>query len=143
MTVTEKVAYIQGMFDGMGLDKSESKEAKILAEVLDVLKEVGEELEDLDETLDDFGEELDAVSDDLSDLEDTVYGDDGDEDECGCGCGHDHDEEDDLIEASCPNCGEDLYIDQSILEAGEIDCPACGQKFALSIEDDEDDEEDE
>ena len=24
MTISEKVAYIQGMFDGMGLDKSES-----------------------------------------------------------------------------------------------------------------------
>ena len=40
MTISEKVAYIQGMFDGMDLDKSDSKEARVLAEVLDVLKEM-------------------------------------------------------------------------------------------------------
>ena len=45
MTISEKVAYIQGLFDGMGLDKSQSGEAKILAEMLDVLKEIGDQLE--------------------------------------------------------------------------------------------------
>ena len=69
MTVSEKIAYIQGMFDGMDLDKSESKEARILAEVLDVLKEIGDQLEDIDATLDEYGEEIDAISDDLSDVE--------------------------------------------------------------------------
>ena len=44
MTVSEKISYIQGMFDGMDLDKSDSKEARILAEVLDVLKEIGDQL---------------------------------------------------------------------------------------------------
>ena len=52
MTISEKVAYIQGMFDGMDLDKSDSKEARILAEVLDVLTEIGDQLEDMDATLD-------------------------------------------------------------------------------------------
>ena len=62
MTVIEKVAYIQGMFDGMDLDKSDSKEARILAEVLDLLKEIGDELETIDATLDEFSEEIDAIS---------------------------------------------------------------------------------
>ena len=69
MTISEKVAYIQGMFDGMGLDKSESGEAKVLAEVLDVLKEIGDQLDTVDATLDEFGEEIDAISDDLADVE--------------------------------------------------------------------------
>ena len=69
MTISEKVAYIQGLFDGMGLDKSESGEAKVLSEMLDVLKEVADQLETVDSTLDEFGEEIDAISDDLADVE--------------------------------------------------------------------------
>ena len=65
MTITEKVAYIQGMFDGMDLDKADSKEARILSEILDVLKEVGDQLDNVDATLDEFSEEIDAISDDL------------------------------------------------------------------------------
>lgn len=132
MTIAEKVAYIQGLFDGMGLDKSQSAEAKILSEVLDVLKEVGAQLEDVDATLDEYGEEIDAISDDLSDVEEVLFEDDDFDDE-------------DFFEVECPNCGEDLVIDDAVLEAGSIDCPACGQKFALSFDeaagDDENDED--
>ena len=35
---------------------------------------------------------------------------------------------------SCPNCGEDLLIDDEVLVAGVVDCPGCGQKFALSCD---------
>jgi len=141
MTVLERVAYIQGMFDGLGLDKESSKEAKILAEMLDALKQAGEELE--------------ALSDGLSDVESAVYFDgdddydgcfDDEDDEDGCCCGHHHHHHhghahDSFLEAACPSCGEQLAIDESVLEAGTIVCPACGQKFAVSVDDDEDDSE--
>ena len=139
MTISEKVAYIQGMFDGMGLDKSENGEAKVLAEMLDVLKEIGDQLDTVDATLDEFGEEIDAISDDLADVE-AIVSDEDDEDDCCC----DHELDDDLddedfFEVDCPNCGEGLVIDDEVLEAGVIDCPKCGQKFALDF-DGEDDE---
>ena len=126
MTIIEKVAYIQGLFDGMDLDKSESKEARILSEMLDLFKEIGEELETVDATLDEFSEEIDAISDDLADVESVVY-EDEDEDE-------DEDEEDEYPELDCPNCGEILVIDDDVVEAGTIDCPNCGEKFALSCD---------
>ena len=129
MTISEKVAYIQGMFDGMDLDKSDSKEARILAEVLDLLKEMAEEVESLDAAIDDVYEELDAISDDLSDVEEAVFEDEDDDDD-------DDDEEEDFFEIECPTCGEDLLIDDEVLEAGCVDCPGCGQKFALSFDDD-------
>lgn len=139
MTISEKVAYIQGMFDGMGLDQSESGEAKVLAEVLDVLREVGDQLDTVDATLDEFGEEIDAISDDLADVE-AIVGED-DEDDCCCahdlGCDDDLDDED-FFEVDCPNCGESLVIDDEVLEAGVIDCPKCGQKFALDFEGEDD-----
>ncbi len=135
MTVLEKVSYLQGLFDGMGLDASQSNECRLISEILDVLKDVGAELEKLDGSVDLFGKELDAVSEDLSDVEDVVYGDNGD---AACSCGH----EGGLCKAVCPSCGEELQIDRGDLAAGFIDCPNCGQKFALSLEDGEDDDED-
>ncbi len=135
MTISEKVAYIQGLFDGMGLDKADKGETKILSEMLDVLKEIGAELEEVDATLDEYGEEIDAISDDLSDVEDAVFEDEDDED--------DDLDDDDFFEVSCPNCGEDLVIDDAVLEAGSIDCPACGEKFALSFEDEDGDGDEE
>ena len=126
MTISEKVAYIQGMFDGMELDKSDSKEARVLSEVLDLLKEMAEEMENIDATLDEFGEEIDAISDDLSDVEDAVFEDEDDEEE--------EDDDEDFFEMECPNCGEDLLIDDEVLVAGVVDCPNCGQKYALSCE---------
>ena len=48
MTISEKVAYIQGLYDGLGLDGEKSGEARILSELLDVMKEVGQRLDGVD-----------------------------------------------------------------------------------------------
>ena len=137
MTIAEKVAYIQGLFDGMGMDQSQSGEAKILSQVLDVLKEVGEELNILDATLDEHGREFEAVAEarcDLSEDLDELYEDDEESELDGL-------DDEDFFEVSCPNCGADLVVDDEVLEAGTIDCPDCGQKFALSFDDGEGTEE--
>ena len=133
MTISEKVAYIQGMFVGMELDKSEMKVARILSEVLDVLQEVGQQLDGMDAAMDQFDEELDALGDTVADLEEAVF-DDEDEQDADFGDG---DGEEDFFEIPCPTCGEDLLVDDEALAAGVVDCPACGGKFALSIEDEE------
>lgn len=128
MTISEKVAYLKGLADGLGIGVDDSKEGKLLKEMLDVLEEIGLSMEDLESTTEELGEEIDALSDDLSDVEDAVYEDDGDED-------------DDFFEASCPNCGADLVIDEDVLEAGTIQCPQCHENFAVNCDDggDEDD----
>ncbi len=133
MTISEKVAYIQGMFVGMELDKSEMKVARILSEVLDVLQEVGQQLDGMDAAMDQFDEELDALGDTVADLEEAVF-DDEDEQDADFGDG---DGEEDFFEIPCPTCGEDLLVDDEALAAGVVDCPACGGKFALSFEDEE------
>lgn len=139
MTISEKVAYIQGLFDGLKLDGEKSGEARILSEMLDVLKEVGQRLEDMDGVMDEFDEELDSLSDDVATLEDAVYDGEDDWDDLD-----DLDEDDeDFFEIPCPACGEDLIVDDEVLEAGVVDCPACGGKFALSLEDEEDESDDE
>jgi hypothetical protein len=131
MTISEKVAYIKGMYDGMALNSETSKEAKLIGAMIDVLEEIGLSIEDLEDSTEVLSEGLDAVSEDLEDVEDFVY--DEDEDDCCCG---DEDEEDDFFQIDCPNCGEELVIDEDILEAGVVSCPNCEQKFTLNFSDD-------
>ena len=140
MTITEKVAYIQGLYDGLGLDGEKSGEARILSELLDVMKEVGQQLEGMDTAMDQFDEELDALGDSVADLEDAVFDDEDEQDEF---LGDLDGMDEDFFEIPCPTCGEDLLVDDEALAAGVVDCPACGGKFALSFEDEADGSEEE
>ena len=134
MTISEKVAYIQGLYDGLGLDGEKSGEARILSELLDVMKEVGQRIDGIDTVLDGFDEELDTLGDTVAELEDAVFDEDNDGGD-GEDDGFDGDLDEDFFEIPCPTCGEDLVVDDEALAAGVVDCPACGGKFALSFED--------
>ena len=138
MTITEKVAYLKGLADGLAIDTEKSKEGKLISVIIDILEEMGMSIEDLEENTTALGEELDAVSDDLADVEELLYEDDDDEDEDDeCCCGED---EDDFFEVECPNCQEPLVIDEDVLEAGVIEGPSCHSQFAVSDECDCDDD---
>ena len=140
MEITEKVAYLKGLAEGMELD-TEKKEGKLLAAIIDVLDDIALELEDMKDYADELGEGLDAVSDDLEDVEDVIFGEDEDEEDED----FDEDEEDeDCYATTCPTCEETIYFDDSILSDGEVICPNCGEKleFDLNSLDDEDSSED-
>ena len=132
MTITEKVAYLKGLADGLAIDTEKSKEGKLISVIIDILEEMGMSIEDLEENTTALGEELDAVSDDLADVEEILFEDEDDEDEDGCCCGEEDD--DDFFEVECPNCQEPLVIDEDVLEAGVIECPNCHSQFAVSDE---------
>ena len=134
MTVSEKVAYIRGLYDGLGLDGSKSGEARILFEVLDVLKEVGLQLDGMDAAMDRFDEELNTLEDSVADLENAVFDDSDEDEDSPDGRGG---PEEDLLKIPCPSCGASLVVDDEALVAGVVDCPACGGKFALSFEDED------
>ena len=72
MTITEKVAYLKGLADGLAIDTEKSKEGKLISVMIDILEEMGMSIEDLEENATALGEELDAVSDDLADVEGRV-----------------------------------------------------------------------
>ena len=130
MTISEKVAYLKGLAEGLDLDTTKSKEAKLISVMIGILEEVGLSIEDLEDNTAALGEEIDAISEDLSDVEEIVY--DEDEDDCCCG-------DDDFFEVDCPNCGAEIDIDESILEAGTVECPSCGDTFAIDLCDEEED----
>ena len=54
-------------------------------------------------------------------------------------------EEDGFFELECPNCGDTLVVDKSVLDSGSVTCPGCGQEFEIELgyedEDDQDDPE--
>ena len=133
MTISEKVAYLKGLADGLNIDTEASKEGRLITAIIDILEEVGLSLEDLEETTEALGEELDAVSDDLADVEEYLLEEDEDEDEDD---EEDEDEDQDFFEVECPNCEETLVIDQDVLESGMIECPNCKEKFSLDLTDD-------
>ena len=138
MTITEKVAYLKGLMNGLGVD-AESKEGKLFAAIADVL-------DDMALTVADMGDQLDAVDEDLELLEDYIYDDeecDGDCDNCD-GCDDDDFDYDSAeYEFECPNCHETVFIDESVFEDGKsIECPACGATLEGFVEEDEDEKDD-
>ncbi len=129
MTISEKVAYLKGLAEGLDLDPEASKESKLISVMIGILEELAISVEDLEDTAAELGDGLDAVSDDLADVEGVLY---GDEDE-------DYDDDEDFFEVECPSCGAEIDIDASILEAGVVECPSCGDKFAIDLSDEEED----
>ena len=130
MTISEKVAYLKGLAEGLNLDTEKSKEGKLISVMIGILEEIGLSIEDLEENTQALGEEIDGLSDDLSDVEDVVFDEDEDEDE------DDEDYDDDWFEVECPTCEEPLVIDDKALADGMIQCPNCHDKFALDLSDD-------
>jgi len=143
MSIKEKVAYLTGLAEGLGLD-AESKEGKLIAVIIDTLADMADELDALTENALDIGEELDALSDSLEDVEEFLFDedydddydfDDDDDDDCGCGncCGGEF-----ICEAQCPGCGAEIEISESDLIQGSATCPECGAELDFEEEEDGD-----
>ena len=138
MEITEKVAYLKGLAEGMELD-TEKKEGKLLSAIIDVLEDIALELEDIHDETSELADGLDAVSDDLEDVEDAVFGED-DEDEEDEYEYEEPEEDEDCYATTCPTCEETIYFDESVLEDGEVICPNCGEKLEFDLNGLEDEE---
>ena len=125
MTISEKVAYLKGLAEGLNLDTEKSKEGKLISVMIGILEEVAMSIEDLEENSLALGEEIDTLSDDLADVENVVFEED----------------DDDFFEVECPDCGEPLRIDEDDLAEGIVQCPSCDSTYSLDLVDDEDEED--
>ena len=47
MTISEKVAYLKGLAEGLNLDTEKSKEGKLISVMIGILEEVGLTLEEI------------------------------------------------------------------------------------------------
>ena len=126
MEISEKVAYLKGLAEGLALD-TETKEGKLIAAIIDVLDEMSIRFEDIDDNLVDLEDGLDAVSDDLSEVEEALYEMDDDDEEL--------DDDAEYFETTCPVCQEEIVFDEDTLDSGEIRCPNGGEKLEFDLSD--------
>ena len=123
MEILEKVAYMKGLAEGLGLD-TKSKEGKLLKVIMDILDDMALELQDIHAEQGELEEGLDAVSDDLADVETYLYEQDSEDDE----------DDGEVYQTTCPNCQEDVFFDEDILADGSILCPNCGERLEFDLE---------
>lgn len=134
MNSIEKLAYVKGLVEGLGLDDSK-KDTKVIRNLLDLLEELVFTVSNLEDGFTELQEQIDAVDEDLGEIEKDLY-DDDDDDECEC-CSKPEEakQEDELFyEVTCPTCGETICLDEDMINAGEMDCPNCGEKLEFDLE---------
>ncbi len=140
MKMTEKVAYIRGLMEGLELDENQ-KEVKVLDAVVELLDDMAASLSELEEGYQDMADQLDEVDADLGDLEEEYYGG-GCDCDCDCDCDDDEDDDDDdfededgfYYEVTCPSCNETICLSEDIIAEGSIDCPNCGEKLEFDLD---------
>ena len=111
--ISEKVAYLDGLSDGLEIDKDPN--GKLIKGIIEALGAIAEQLEEQDETMDD-------LSDCVDDLYDIL---DEDDDEF---------DEDDFVEVVCPHCSETVYFDEDMIDSEDgLICPNCNEAIELDI----------
>ena len=142
MTASEKVAYLRGLAEGLGIS-ADTSEGKLMLAMLDVLDSLACDIEDLEANAADMADSIDDLGKDIAYVEDLALGEEteeDDEDSFSCsgdcsacsGCGDEQE-----YEVTCPKCGEEITVYEADLEFGSILCPKCGSDLEFDIDEDE------
>lgn len=138
----EKVAYLKGLADGLGVN-AETDQGKLMLAMLDTLQELAAHCDETEEALAELQEYVDEIDSDVGDLEEALlseaeddeYDDDDEEDD------EDDEDEEGLIEYECPHCGTVIFFDEEAFDMEQEHlCPNCNRKVFEEDENDEDDE---
>ena len=149
----EKVAYLKGLAEGLGVT-AETDKGKLMLAMIDTLEafaeqagETEEALHELQEVVDElekaFGKDLKAKEDSekvrikiKEIIEKDTRKKDEEEDE------DDDEEEEGLIEYECPHCGTVIFFDEEAFDMEQEHlCPNCNRKVFEEDENDGDDDE--
>lgn len=130
MNLTERIAYIRGLAEGLKLDENKD-EVKVINAIIDLLEDMAYDVTDMEDIVDDVCNQVDEIDEDLADLEEDFYGELDDED---------FDDDDFYYEVTCGKCGEVITVDEDVLLEGEIVCPNCGEQLEFDFSDLTDDE---
>ena len=121
--LTEKMAYIGGLAEGLDIDET-TKEGKLLMAIVEAIADIADEIDEIEEMQDDIQAQLDEVDEDLDALEGFVYDDEDDF------------EDDDEFGVECPSCGDMIYLDAETLEecGDKIVCPGCNEEIEIEFD---------
>ena len=126
MTVTERVAYVRGLFEGFEVN-ADKKEGRLFKEIIDLLEDMALSITDLEEENEALQQVIDAMIEDIYDDDDSYDEEDVETDDMA------YDPDSDLVEVVCPSCGEEIYVDEATLGQGSIGCPACGEELEFDM----------
>ena len=136
--LSDRVSYLKGLAEGLKLD-TEKNEGKLIEKILELLDDMSKELASLREDQDDLSSYVEAIDNDLGDLEDVVLGDEDDEDGDFEDGGDEDDEDDNLVEYTCPHCGEEMTFEVDSFDFDEdYLCPNCHQPLFPETPDEDD-----
>ncbi len=145
MKLTEKAAYLKGLADGLDFNK-ESAEGKLIAALIDLTSDMAKELSALDDTVNELNDYIEEIDEDLGEVEEYLYDEDDcdcdcdncdcDCDDCDCDCDDCNCGDEEYFEVECPACGRVICFDESI-DPEELICPACNEKFACLIDEED------
>ena len=144
--LTDRITYLKGMAAGMKLNMDKDAN-KLLMEMLALMGEMAEEMAAMAGAQSDLNEYVESIDDDLADLEETLFGDSGEEDDVEADEDAEDEDEldeeadvevDDLILYACPHCGHELEFRTDDVDFDEdYPCPNCGKPIFPEVEEDE------
>lgn len=111
--LSERIAYLRGLAEGMKLSE-ETNEGKMIAAILDFLDDMTVEIQTERENQKEFMQQLvEALEVDEEEFDDEEY-----------------------FDVTCNECGEVFMVDEEMLQEEEIECPNCGEKIDIRLEED-------
>ena len=136
----EKAAYLRGLIEGLGIDET-TKEGKVIKAMSELLGELAEAVDGIDEDVTRAYDQINDLSEELEDLEADLYEDEDDDEDEGDEDEDDEDDEEECYATTCPECEEEIFFDDSVLEDGKVECPNCGATLEFDPADLVEDEE--
>ncbi len=121
MSLIEKAAYIKGLAEGLDLE-ADKKETRVIKELLELVSEMAKDVEDIGADLVELYDVVEELDEDLSMVEQEMFGDLMD------------DFSDEMYEILCPNCQQEVRLDEEMLIGNDVICPACGEKIEIEID---------
>ena len=137
----EKVAYLKGLAEGLGVT-AETEKGKLMLAMIDTLEAFAEQAGETEEVLHELQEVVDELDSDVGDLEEALLSEAEDEDDDEEEDEDDDEEEEGLIEYECPHCGTVIFFDEEAFDMEQEHlCPNCNRKVFEEDENDGDDDE--
>lgn len=151
-----RMGYLKGLVEGLGVS-DDKKEGKVFHQIIAVLDDIVSSVNTLKDDYEELFSYVEAIDEDLTDLENDSFDDDDDDEfddddddddfddfnDFDDDDPDDHDDFDDLDEyevsfsIECPECHQEVPIDNDILEneeSLEVLCPNCGKVVFINDE---------